>query len=148
MTTRDLTLFGFCAPAELTKVFKRSVDSINMKRIINDWEPETRSLLESLISAGFTLSHGDNGEDLFKFDGDMPRFIENLTACDESHLFIKTPLGKILWLYLVYGNEPGVLASDYSVWTEGGVHDVLDGVTSKHYDLWSGRKQPTKEEEQ
>lgn len=116
-----------------------------MKQIINDWEPETRSLLESLVNAGFTLSHGDNGEDRFKFDGDMPRFIENLTACDESHLYIKTPLGKELWLYLVYGNEPGVLVSDYSVC--GAASDVLDVVTEQHYEKWCGRKQPTKERE-
>lgn len=110
-----------------------------MTRTINDWVPETKSLLKALIEAGATLSHGDNGEDQFKFDGDLAKFIENLTATDESALYIIVPgREKPLWLSLVYGNEPGVLVSDYTC------NDLVDRVTDAHYDKWESRKQPTK----
>lgn len=146
-TRAQLFITRAVAAKTIAKASERSADSINMKRTINDWEPETRSLLESLVSAGFRLDHGDNGEYEFQFTGDLAKFIEHLTACDESHLYIKTPLGRVLWMYLVYGNEPGVLVSDYSVWAEGAASDVLDAVTEQHYEKWSGRKQPKKEVE-
>lgn len=107
-------------------------------KTINDWEPETLSLLTSLTSAGFVLVSGHNGEEKFRFDGDIPKFIANLTACDESHLFVTSSTGKKPWLYLVYGNNPGELVSDYVCDTG------LDAVVDAHYEKWSGRKQPTK----
>lgn len=109
--------------------------------IINDWTPETKSLLKGLTDAGFTLVSGDNGEDRFKFDGDLKKFIDNLTACDESHLYVKSPKGQTLWLYLVLGNEPGVIAADYSMGKIEGV-DELEAVTQAHYNKWENRKQP------
>lgn len=109
-------------------------------RQINDWYPETRSLLDALVAAGCQLVAGDNGEDQFTFDGDLDKFIANLTACDESSLYVITPAapGKRRWLYLVYGNNPGELASDYTV------DPVLDSVTSAHYEKWEGKPQPKK----
>jgi len=110
-----------------------------MKRTINDWEPETKSLLRTLQAAGAELDGGNNGEDEFRFKTEA-KFIEGLTACDEAHLFVNID-GKRRWIFLVYGNEPGVLMSDYSC------DPVLDMVCDKHYEEWSGRKQPTKEVE-
>lgn len=104
--------------------------------MINDWAPETRSLLRALITAGCSIIRGDNGEDVFEYQTEE-QFIEGLTACDEAHLYVNVN-GQNRWLYLVYGNEPGVLASDYSC------DPVLDAVTDKHYEEWSGRKQPMK----
>lgn len=54
----------------------------NTPRILNDWTPETTALLNSLTAAGFTLLRGHNGEEAFKFDDNLPAFIENLIACD------------------------------------------------------------------
>jgi hypothetical protein len=105
---------------------------------INDWKPETRSLLEALQKAGCTLTGGNNGEYRFTFRN-MSQFIKELTACDESNLDVICPDGKTASLFLVYGNEPGVLVCDYSV------HPVLDAVTEAHYNAWAGRKQPTME---
>lgn len=109
-----------------------------MNEIINDWEPETRNLLALLLENNVTLLSGDNGEETFEYRGDLATFIDGLTACDESRVYVKLPDGKRGWLYLVFGNEPGVLVSDYSV------HPVLDTVTDAHYELWDGRTQPTK----
>lgn len=108
-----------------------------INNIINDWTPETKSLLKGLTDAGFTLVSGDNGEDpLFKFDGDLGKFIDNLTACDEARLYLNSPDGKKLWISIVLGNEPGVIAADYAC------HPGLDAVTEAHYAAWNGRPQP------
>lgn len=109
-----------------------------MSNLINDWVPETKSLLEALIAAGFVILHGDNGEDEFQLSGNLEHFIDNLTACDEARLFVKRPGAKTKWLYLVFGNNPGELVSDYLV------DDVLDKVCEDHYAKWELRGQPMK----
>lgn len=127
-------------------------------RIINDWEPETRSLLERLVAAGCTLLEGDNGEYKFKFPerttpenypAAVAKFIEDLTACDESHLWVKVPgYDRPFWLFLVYGNSPGELVSDYSCPKDLPYNDTsfaLNPVTMSHYDEWSSKPQPKKE---
>lgn len=107
------------------------------KRVLNDWTPETLSLLNALTAAGFTLVSGDNGEDKFKYNGDLKAFIANLIACDESHLYVQTPTGKAVWLYLVLGNDTGELVADYRACPE------LDAITEAHALAWEGKPQPT-----
>lgn len=106
---------------------------------INDWKPEVRDVLNALVAAGCKLDSGDNGEERFKFSGELDSFIDSLIACDESTLYIVTPEGKRRWLSLVLGNEPGVIVSDYSV------DPIIDRVTEAHYDKWENRQQPTRE---
>lgn len=114
-----------------------------MSKMINDWAPEVTDLLTALTTAGFTLSSGDNGEERFKFDeAKRDEFIANLIACDESRLYVVDPSGKKVWLYLVLGNNPGELVSDYSMPAKGTDH--LDALTMAHYDKWSALPQPTK----
>ena len=108
-------------------------------KLMNDWIPETKDLLTALIAAGFTLTSVDNGESRTKFDGDLDKFIVEATATDESHVYMRAPDGKKVWIYLVLGNSPGEIASDYVV------HDDLDKVTEAHYDKWIKLPQPTKE---
>lgn len=115
----------------------------NTKRIINDWAPETRSLLGRLVDAGFKVVSGHNGEDKFRYDERRPHdFVANLIACDESHLFVKSPAGKKIWLYLVLGNSPGEIVADCST----GEDEALESVLDKHADEWEGKPQPTKDE--
>lgn len=113
--------------------------------MINDWAPETKDLLTALITAGFALRSGDNGEEKFKFLGeknDLDKFVADCIACDEARVYVSDPNGKKLWLYLVLGNEPGVIVADYSLPAEG--VDLIDPVTEKHYDKWSEMPQPMK----
>lgn len=111
----------------------------NSPRIINDWKPETLSLLNRLTAAGCLLVDGNNGEDRFKFDGNLDTFIENLLACDEATVRVKVAgRDHPLTIWLVLGNEPGVIASDYVC------HEILDKVTEAHYEEWSGKPQPKK----
>ena len=107
-------------------------------RIFNDYKPETLSLLNALTTAGLALVDGNNGEERFKFDGNLDAFIDNLIACDESTLRVKAlDRDHPLTLWLVLGNEPGVLVSDYVN------HDVLEAVLDAHYETWADREQPT-----
>lgn len=112
-----------------------------MKHIINDWVPEVSSLLKRLLDAGFKLVAGDNGECEFQYQsGRHQQFIEELIACDESRLYVECLSdGKQHWLFLVLGNEPGVLVNDYSC------HPDLDDVVDQHYVDWTGQEQPKKE---
>lgn len=108
-------------------------------RIINDWRPEVSSLCERLQAAGFTLCHGDNGENQFTFkDKNLTKFVENLIACDEARLYIShssTPDVRI-GLYLVLGNDPGELVSDYGIPHDNKVAGILDDATIAHYTEW------------
>jgi hypothetical protein len=117
-----------------------------MKRTINNWEPEVKSLLDTLTKHGCTIIRGNNGADRFnRADLSEAEFIENLIACDEAWLYVAVPAletgGKQRCLYLVLGNAPGELVCDYCV------DPTLDKVTEEHYAKWDGKSQPTKEVE-
>lgn len=110
---------------------------------INNWKPEVKSLLRRLEKSGFLLDSGHNGEDEFKFDGDRAAFVENLIACDEANIYVRhkdTP-GKLFAVYLVLGNDPGELVSDYS-WSECPAGKELDAACFAHSEEWTGREQP------
>lgn len=115
--------------------------------MLNNWTPEVASLIATLKRHGFTIVKGHNGEYGFKLNaatGGMKQFIADLTACDESHLYIKCPkTSRERWIYLVLGNEPGELASDWTV--PNGLADAEDPMNAaidEHYKRWDGRKQP------
>ncbi len=110
-----------------------------MKNLINDWRPETAALLKRLIEAGITIVEVDNGEDETKFDKVVfDRFVLECIACDEARLYIKLPgRDKTNWLYLVYGNNPGELVSDYSFPGDNKeLAEKLDAVIKAHGDEW------------
>lgn len=109
---------------------------MNAPRMLNDFRPEITSLLNRMTAAGFTLTHGDNGEEQFRFDGDVPKFVAKLEACDEAWLYATQRDGKRVCVFLVLGNEPGVIAADHTDTTE------LGAVTSAHYDEWESKEQP------
>lgn len=113
--------------------------------ILNNWTPEVASLIATLKRHKFEIVKGNNGEESFKFDGDMKKFIANLTATDEAHLYVKCPKsGKVRWIFLVFGNSPGELASDYSIPVELTTdEDPMNKATEEHYTRWENRKQPT-----
>ena len=109
---------------------------------VNDWVPETKSLLQTLQKHRLTILSVDNGENQVNFiDVTLNEFINETMACDEAWLKVEAPDGKKKTLYLVYGNSPGELVCDYTVCPE------IDAATDEHYEAWEGRKQPTKTEE-
>jgi hypothetical protein len=123
-------------------------------KMINDWRPEVSSLLKTLISHEFKIVAGNNGDDDddFKF-GDMPfdQFVEELTACDEAWVWVKHKQNrKNNRIYLVFGNEPGVIASDWTILYEmpkqQGIFEegnmALAQAVAAHNEAWQNKPQP------
>jgi len=113
-------------------------------RTIKTYKPELKSLLQRLIDNGCEIVSGSNGGDYFKAKGvPADEFLEELLGADEAWLKVNTPIvcAAIRVLYLVYGNEPGVIVCDHHV------DDVLDKVVDEHHTEWSKKEQPTIEVE-
>lgn len=94
---------------------------------MHDYKAETQSLIATLKKHGFTITFGSNGEERFPYS-EGPAFIENLTACDEGHLYAVGADQRKVCIYLVLGNEPGVIACDYTD------TDDLEAAIGEHYD--------------
>src|SRR4029077_7133269 len=112
--------------------------------IYNDFKPELRSLIHSLTERGFSIIGGNNGEE--PFDYSIPGFLDELTACDESDLFIEKNNHRFT-LVLIFGNSPGELVADYHFSRAAQYSSALadlDAVLDAHYAKWEGRKQPTR----
>lgn len=112
---------------------------INTTRRYNNWYPETQAFIDRLVAAGFTITGGNNGE--YRFPNNK-HLVVNLCACDEAQLAVVAPDGKKCNIYLILGNEPGVIAADYSV------HPALDAAVDAHYNEWSEKAQPTLSEDE
>ena len=122
-------------------------------RIHNNWKPETRSLLRTLIAHGFEIVGATNGEEEVKKDGrPLKVIVDCLTATDEGHLYVKHHTAdRDHWLFLVYGNGPGELVSDHNILMETKeeqgkyipANEALDRAHEAHQAKWEGRKQPT-----
>jgi hypothetical protein len=107
---------------------------------MNDWKPETKSLLEILQKHGLTIAHLNNGcdEDIDFDSVSLEEFIDECYACEESRLYVTNNEGKLLGLYLVYGNDPGELVADYHV------DPRIDSAVDEHFNLWMDKPQPMK----
>lgn len=113
-------------------------------KTINNWKPEVRSFLNRLIKAGVKIDGGNNGEYEFKFIQNrtsLARFVNDLVACDETHLNVTTPNGNKCQFFLVLGNNPGELICDYSY--NPADTEFLDKLADEHARAWEGMKQPT-----
>lgn len=104
-----------------------------------DYAPETKSLVNALLAAGFTIRNVDDGGDNYPFDGSVDALVGHITGVNESTLRVTTPGGVRCSLLLVLGNSPGELVCDYS--------DIpaLEAVCSAEADLWADREQPEKD---
>lgn len=109
-----------------------------------NWAPVIMSLCNTLQKQGFTLSYSDNGE----FKTVVPKgaslafarrlITYNADACDEVSIYAKSPIdGKNKWIFIVLGNDPDELMSDYTACEE------LDNVLEAHGKIWEGKKCPT-----
>jgi hypothetical protein len=104
---------------------------------MKDYRPEVRSLLKSLKRAGFTPLSVNNGEENIRYsDVSKTEFLEETVATDESTLRLQHNNKKVA-IFLVLGNEPGVIAADYTD------YEPLQEVIDAHYDRWENKKQPT-----
>lgn len=113
-----------------------------MTRTIRDYKPEALSLWARLVSAGFTIRGVSNdGETMIKADGKtQEELIDELLGADEGWLYVTTPstdFHRKATLYLVYGNEPGVIVCDHTAIPE------IEDVVNAHWRFWEHQEQPT-----
>jgi hypothetical protein len=103
---------------------------------MNDYKPEVRSLIKSLRQAGFTPISVNNGEETIRYsDVSKTEFLEEVVATDEATIRLQHN-NKRVAIWLVLGNEPGLIAADYTD------YDPLEEVIDAHYNRWENRKQP------
>lgn len=101
-----------------------------------------RQVIRALKAAGYVVTHVHDG-DVHKFYhakvGDLTlnpsaplateaMILEDLTACDESTLYVDHPERRDSFVYFVLGNEPFEVACDYGV--------SLDDVLTPLFDSW------------
>ena len=99
------------------------------KELTMNYENETRSFLNRLTSAGFNLVevfYDDFDDDRIEVST-IEEATEELVATDESFLIARSPEGKRVTLFFVYGNNPGELVADYSD------HPLLTTIVDQHY---------------
>lgn len=79
-----------------------------------------RCLVDELLAQGLSAwvsydrGHDRDEEGFGTLTTDREVLLANLGECDEEHLFIGRDGKEIGWIFLVYGNEPGVLIADYT----------------------------------
>lgn len=93
---------------------------------------ETRSFLNRLLEAGFTLVNVfyDDDDDNIAVNT-VDDAVEELTATDESFLVATNPEGNRVSVMFVYGNAPGELIANYSC------DPLLDKAVDQHYDQYN-----------
>lgn len=102
-------------------------------RYFTDYELETRSLMETLTQHNFKAIWCSNGESKVRFcDVAYEEFLAHLHACDDATLVVTNGDGRLLSIYLVYGNSYGELPADYSK------HPALEKAIEEHSDKWDG----------
>ena len=107
----------------------------------NDYSIELRSYLTTLQKHGFKIlsCSNDGGEEIAATFSEVPfdEFVNECMGADDCHLFCRSPLGKQITIYFIYGNSCGEIAADYTYTAE------LDPVNAEHGDNWDGKDVPT-----
>lgn len=109
----------------------------------NDYSIELRSYLTTLRKHGFKIlscsnDGGDTDAATFS-EVSFDQFVEECMGADDCHLFCRSPLGKGITIYFIYGNSCGEIAADYTYTLE------LDPVNTEHAKNWDGKEVPTME---
>ncbi len=79
-----------------------------------------RALVDEILAQGLeawvSYDHGEEREDrdFVGLISDREALLDALGECDEEHLFIGKDGKELGWIFLVYGNGPGELISDYT----------------------------------
>lgn len=106
------------------------------------YRKETDSLFNRLVKAGFTIlavNDGMDWEDVTKQDKAVATATNIACSVHEAWVRIYRD-GHVFTLYLVYGNSPGELVSDFS-WKrdaeDSQAFSDLDSLLDQHYNDWS-----------
>jgi hypothetical protein len=105
----------------------------------HSYKDETVSLLTRLIKGGYTVSGVEDGCGTGFNQPTIEQAIDVLLSTDEGTIRVARS-GFKFNLYLVFGNEPGLIVCNYS-WphkSEGSIELIeLDKLTNDHYNEWS-----------
>jgi hypothetical protein len=118
----------------------------------NNWTPVVLDLLYLLTEeGGATLKAADNGDGFRMLNGSdinqlRKDYAEELTGVDQSALCIQLGV-ETATLYLVFGNEPSELISDWGAPNASRVYWMLEAITRKFSDQWEGKPCPVIEDE-
>lgn len=106
-----------------------------MKR---NWKPVIKSLIRTLTKHNFTISTVDNGDGPVAAPAESPKkwAVSEIAATDESNLLVKGPDGRLLWVFMVLGNEPAETVCDYTC------NLALERAIDEFCDKWEGRSCP------
>lgn len=80
-------------------------------------------LITDIIGSGYGIRVDDGGDELLPLRNTIAESLEDVMNTDEDRLYLYNEVDgkrkRIGWIYLVYGNEPGVVVSDYTTNLDG-----------------------------
>lgn len=82
-------------------------------KLINDWEQVVLTLITQLTKDGFECYQADNCEDEPLVTNNSTKLADKVCECDEGWLYIRKG-DFTARLYIVLGNSPSEIVSDYS----------------------------------
>lgn len=100
--------------------------------VTHSYFDEVWSLCQRLQTNKWGFYGVDDGEEFAKLS-DAFDCAEMILGVDESTLFVLAPSGARKFLFIVLGNEPGVIVNDCSGSDGEGLSEMVDN----HYNFWS-----------
>ena len=108
-----------------------------------NWKPVIKSLVVHLQKDGFVLHSVDNGGDIEEID-DINYGIDEICATDESSVWFKHENeDRLLWAFIVLGNEPFETVCDYTA-RDSEVGHFFDQSISAWSESWEDKPCPRK----
>lgn len=107
-----------------------------MTKTYFNWKPVVRSFLSIATKHGLEVCGVDNGDGMEQCDT-VKDAVEEASATDEANVYFKTPDGKRVVAFLVFGNEAYETICDHSV------HPLMEMAANEFSKAWEDKKVPT-----
>jgi hypothetical protein len=109
-----------------------------MTKTINNWLPVVKSFLNICAAHGLKIQKVDDGEEDTLTDN-VNEAAKAVCAVDEASVYLLTPEGKRLWVFIVLGNSPEETICDHTC------NPLLEKAAEEFSSKWEGKNVPTKE---
>ena len=110
-----------------------------------NWSVPVKSLLTMFQVEGFNITDVHDGEEMIQIDQKLSKSAIRQTAADiivsveESYVLIEKQGMKTI-LFIVLGNEPDEIVSDYTYTPQ--LEELLEETIDKYVTQWEGKKCP------